>query len=188
MQPQKPPINLRDLCTRAGSPAQLDLRPSSGPMAPFLGRRLSVEEIASAASIEVRDPNELAEIRKCAELVRASEVKPLLGVVYEVAGVDDFSPALNRTLSQHLPGITWDGSPRLGPLQKYHILHTSMAAPVDEATGDTMALELFGHLVKDKENVGLMYGQLPAGAFAIHLEVATYANVRYPGVGVPFYM
>jgi hypothetical protein len=172
-------------------------------MAPFLGRRLSVEEIANAASIEVRDPNELAEIRKCAELVRAFQVTPLLGLVYEVAGLEDFSPALNRTLSQHLRGISWDASPRLGPLQKYHILHTSMAAPVDETTGERMALEVFGHLVKDNaldpsmtgrqdgeqpQRVVLPRGELPVGPFAIKVQVATYANVRYPRVGVPFYL
>src|SRR5262249_6049335 len=115
-----------------------------------------------------------------------------------------------EVLRERCPGIDWE-TPEVsdGPLRKYLILHTSVPAPPDEATGQPMALEVYGRLVaSDEIDPNSPEGRrvieepwAPRGAgpsheerypplegeLALVLETATYANVRYPGVRVPFY-
>lgn len=97
-----------------------------------------------------------------------------------------------------------------GPLRKYLLMHNSIPAPRDEWTQQPMALELVGRLVeveglaldskmgqrwmRHREELLSVPGRkgglpaLPVGEMIIEIQQATYANVMFPGVGVPFYM
>jgi hypothetical protein len=93
----------------------------------------------------------------------------------------------------------------------YGLLHEVVEAPLDEATGQPMVLELYGRLtypsgqpvgidwyrkLRDESHADMAGGD-PASAvwsgrdgeqMTLHLARATYANTRTPGIGVPFYL
>jgi hypothetical protein len=100
-------------------------------------------------------------------------------------------------------GILREDYRMMACLQKYFFLHTSLPAPPDAATGQSMTLEVYGEPIdangrdlvtaaghkwfqdwrwsRDRENP-------VAVPVTLRIDVATYANVRHPGIGVPFYM
>ena len=86
--------------------------------------------------------------------------------------------------------------------QKTFFLHTSLPAPPDEATGQPMALEIYGEAIRaDSHDLSSEEGRawfrdwrwsrdrdVPVAVpVTLHIDVATYANVRSPGIGMPFY-
>jgi hypothetical protein len=86
--------------------------------------------------------------------------------------------------------------------QKTFFLHTSLPAPPDDATGQPMALEVYGEAIHaDGRDLATAAGRewfrdwrwsrerdnpvtVPV---TLRIDMATYANVRHPGIGVPFY-
>ncbi len=177
-------------------PEQLgrDEREPAGPLAAYLGPRFSIEQVRSA--------EDYVEDERVQEFVRAYPVPGLADV--EVEAADDgaaFASALATTLRAHLPWPEWTVERDLsGPLRKYALLHTSLNAPIDEATNQPMALELCGALLtvggaalpesgsdewfrRDRD----LDTPLP-GPITVRIHLAVYANVAYPGIGMPFYI
>ena len=173
-----------------------DVRPSFGPMMSYLGPRHSNADLISEDFERTADSPEVC-------LVRAWPVPRLIGapLASDEAGL---ARVLEILLWDRLPGIDWR-VPEIdvGPLRKYGMLHTAVAAPVDEVTGQPMALEIHGDviLLDGRPARGdwwtvrgfsiaeffVGFDRPVAGALDIRIDVATYANVCLPGFGVPFY-
>jgi hypothetical protein len=173
----------------------------TGAMAAYIGRRYTSKEIGRAYEEHVPG----------ARAVRAFEVPSLIGHRFAVTSPSQVQSVIRQTLTENLPGIEWDvPSDWAGPLLKYQLLHKSIPAPPDEATGQPMALELFAEMVQIDglpvdsgpgteriERYREAYRQasssdaeLPPleGYMLFEVRAATYSNVMYPGAGVPFYL
>jgi hypothetical protein len=113
-----------------------DLRPLTGAMAPFLGNRFSMTRLDN----EFVEDDE----RDFLALIRAYPVVSLIGALLSANDELDLRDSLEALLGQHCAGLGWHVRRDVsGPLRKYGILHTSVAAPADETTGQPMALEVF---------------------------------------------
>jgi hypothetical protein len=161
-----------------------DTRPVVGLLAKVLGPRLEV-----------------------APLIRAYQVLPLIGATFSCDRDSELANAIEALLAERCPGFDWrlEREARLSaPLRKYGIIHTSIAAPPDETTGQPMALELLAEVVRvgrDATGPGARwidgwrsrhgddYGRVEvAEPFELAIRAATYANVCYPGIDVPLYL
>jgi len=149
---QKPPLTVIDLDVSSGAQALCDERPATGLMQPFLGGRLRPQEIHDALLYVPDDPQKGERVWIQTHLVRAFETYPLLGVTFDAPRQDAVGEALSRVLCDKLPGIAWDiqqcAMASLPALQKYQILHLSIPAPPGETTGEAMALEIYGPVVR----------------------------------------
>lgn len=195
MEPKNEPPS--DAAGLRGELRRNEVKPA-GAMAPYLGRRYTEEELFDEDRV-------WGDAAKRLVLVRAYEVPVLMGRSLTFRSAEDVKLAVAQLLAEHVPGFRWavkdDWS---GALQKYGMLHSSLSAPPDLATGEPMALELYADLV---EVDGLRTGTaafehwqaLARKALADGTTLswdtatavvgqATYANIAYPGVGVPFYM
>lgn len=131
---------------------------------------------------------------------------PLVGATFEVESGDDIAAAMRLLLSTRVPGLDWwvphEWS---GAFVKYPIVHRSLCAPPNSATGEAMALEVFGTTEPAFESHSVewleaLFQWQEHGARLVErpcvvkfpakftIEVATYANVACPGVRVPIYM
>ena len=166
-----------------------DLRPVTGAMAPFLGDRFSVTQLDN----EYADDDE----RELFALIRAYPVTSLVGVSLSANDELNLPDALEALLGQHCPDIGWQVERDLsGPLRKYGILHTSVAAPADETTGQPMALEVFARPAmgvaswaqRRTERDQDSYTHVPVDEpIELKMRAATYANICYSGVDVDLY-
>lgn len=191
----KAPIDAR------GLPAvDIQFRGSRPPglMAPFLGQRL---DVTATAGPETRDHVGLEALAR----VQAWPVPPLLGTSFRVERTEDIAASIRRVIGSALPGIDWWIPEHWdGPFEKYGFVHSSLPAPPNEATGEAMALELFGEAdgamapgsdewsaaMFEWAKQGRVEAERPLGVrlpTTVRITVATYANIQYPGVGVPFY-
>jgi len=189
-------------------PHPINERPA-GIMAPYLGRQFTVAELDDEDSTSSSDRSFLG-------LVRAYQVPVLLGRTLEVSFDSSLGEALQRLLSDALPGIPWhvayDGKPLL---RKYRILHTSVAAPPDLGTGQTMSLAVYARLLsvgsllidsdqgqkwlhqqclwRVAQDLGLSGPPSPIpvleeSALVLQVQAAVYANVQYHAAGFPCYL
>jgi len=131
---------------------------------------------------------------------------PLIGATLEVVSGDDIAVAMCLLLSKRIPGLDWWVPDHWSAaLVKYPIVHHCFSAPPNSITGEAMALEVFGTAERDPETRSIEWMEarirwwerssphveqpsvvrFPA---KFTIEVATYANVAYPGVRVPLYM
>ncbi len=198
-------FDARDLA--ASFPEASAVRPQ-GAMASYLGARFAVHDLDDEDKV-------IDEERQFLPLVRAFPVVPLLGATFKFSSEADIGERLRQLLALRLPGIEWElnsdwnGAPAF---RKYQLVHVSLAAPPDLATGQPMSLELYGRLqfvdgLRLDSKAGRAWSErridayceaqarkpreLPpveGSEFFMALEAATYSNVQYPGVGVPFYM
>jgi hypothetical protein len=179
-----------------------------GAMAGYLGPRFSVRDLDDEDKV-------LDEDRQFLPLVRAFPVVPLLGATFKFSSEADIGERLRQLLALRLPGIEWELNADWDwatAFRKHQLVHVSLAAPPDLATGQPMSLELYGrlqlvdglHLDSEAgrawserridaycEAQSRTPGELPpveGSEFFMALEAATYSNVQFPGVGVPFYM
>jgi hypothetical protein len=167
-----------------------DLRPVTGAMAPFLGDRFSMQQLER----EYFDDDEYERL----SLVRAYPVTSLVGVPLNANGELNLPDAVEALLRQHCPGIDWQVEHDLsGPLRKYGVLHTTVAAPPDETTGQPMALEVFARPAmgvaswaeRRSERYQDAYPGVPIDEpIELQMRAATYANIRHSGVDVDFYL
>jgi hypothetical protein len=196
--PQPPYLDPDALAADAATSLRRDAAPRS-PLAGWLGERVPPERLAAVEQHADLDPAVLARIR-------AYPVTPLLGATFEVADLDDTAARLQALLHERLPGIDWQVPDSLaGPLGKYLIVHTSLAAPPNEAVPEPMALELYAACVAvdgvplDSAEGQAWYQRFIArdprrssthalGRLRFELRAATCANVSYPGLQVPFYL
>jgi hypothetical protein len=182
-----------------------DHRPVQGAMAPYLGPQYSAEELWDSYRIyDDVDPDEEAQLQPLAARIRAFDVAVLRDVTFTIDRLHNFAPALWALLAERLPSSAWAPFDDLGvvaPDLKYGIIHEVMKAPADNTTGEPMVLEVYGHLTQiNGQPVGVSWYRAfrpkdPPGTDAVvigemtfRLERATYANTRWPGVGVPFYL
>ena len=107
----------------------------------------------------------------------AYHVPPLLATPFALSLRKGLAAGIAAFLAERLPGLDWwvplDWNL---PFEKYGIVHNTLPAPPHPDTGQAMALKLFGHGAIDQDRC------------VVTLAAATYANVRFPGVGVTFYM
>jgi hypothetical protein len=179
-----------------------------GVMAPYVGAQYSAEEIWGyyRNHADVHQAEE-AVLRPLAARIRAFDVPALAGVTFTVNRLCDAAPALEAVLAERLPVVAWAAfdalhlALQLVRIKKYGLIHEVVEAPVDEATGDPMVVELYGRLAQfngqpaDRGWLREVHLQdspgaddAAIGAMTFRLERATYANTRTPGIGVPFYM
>lgn len=169
-----------------------------GLMGTYVGQRLDV--IAEAG------PERLDYVgREALARVHAWPVLPLEGTSFRVERSQDIAASIRRVIGSALPGIDW-WIPEYwdGPFEKYGFLHSAIAAPPNDATGEAMALELFGEsdgamapgsdewcaAMDEWARRGRVEADRPLGVrlpSTVRITVATYANILYPGIGVPFY-
>ena len=148
--------------------------------------------------------------RKKAYLLRAFEVLPLIKETLTCQGLSDIQHSLERLLKDKMPGIRWRADEEWYlPLLKYLILHGSLPAPIDALTGNNMSIEIYGRLVNydgrpsvdvaneykllfyklmEKEITVPQLEECLSATMAFRIESATYANVQYSGIRVPFYL
>lgn len=85
-----------------------------------------------------------------------------------------FDPGLGR--AERCPGTSWHVERHLsGPIRKYGIVHTSIEAPLDETTGQPMAIEFYAEITRlDGSPAG------PGGTWidGWRARPATYANIQ----------
>jgi len=188
----------------SGSPPPPNYYPE-GIMRPYLGERYAKDVIFAAEFEEFCDEDDEALYRRCENYLLAYDVPSLIGE-FVIDDIDDISDALLTYLRSRIPGVDWTvKSDWEGGMQKYLLIHDSISAPKDVRTGQPMMLELFGDvsssgLTQDKstelENYATaarnaLYAGTPPPKLpkrtTISISVATYSNVCFPGVGVPFY-
>lgn len=189
----KASLSLRELPERA--PNALPQQRPQGPLRDLVGARIRRELDADLHS---------ADDLKAAERLTAWPVLPLQGATIEVQSVEGIAEAVSDLLARTLPNIDWWVPQHWsGPFERYGILHDSLPAPPNPATGEAMALELYGRAEnvlepgtgpwRDKFEQRLRHGDkgemmvviLPT---RVHIHVATYSNLKFPGFGVPLYL
>ena len=174
-----------------------------GPLQAFVGPRIGAQELADCERYEGYPREQL-------ERLAAWTLLPLVGASFEVDSVSAIAAAVRALLAKKLPGLDWwVPDSWSGPFEKYGLLHRSLPAPPNPATGEAMALEVFGsaervievgsdewcdrrraqQLGLDAGDHGRLYDlvgvRLPT---RVVIEVATYANIVLPGVRVPLYL
>jgi hypothetical protein len=174
-----------------------DRRRPTGVLERFCGEQFTLEQVAGV-ELPSADPR----------FVRAFPLLPLYGDELDAERDDELAAALERLLHERLPGIRWHVALSLAPLRVYGILHTSLHAPPDETTGETMAIELWGEVVRwagpmsHGEPDWFAYRRLGAeyrrkeqliekalpGPLTVEIRGAVYANIPCPNIDVPFYL
>lgn len=172
-----------------------DRRAVTGPMARFLGERLTYEQLLDNEYAIGPSERGLA-------FARAYPVPTLVGAVLVAGDPSDMRATLEALLGERLPGVPWrlDFNVRLN---RYGLLHTSVSGPADETTGQPMALELCGQVVQADptpqsatSRLWHVFGRSSRWAetvadtdgIRIRIAVATYANLMFTGIGVPLYL
>jgi hypothetical protein len=202
----------------------LDRRPVRGGMARYVGVQHEIEALYRNPCFEMIDafslwddrveptPEELASLAR----VRAFHVPVLIGIRIEAPCARAFPEALRASLRSHCPGIAWEVPEEAAwPLPRFLFFNVAVAAPIDETTGQPMALELFGRVEaafgarldtaagqawlrqyqawrderRDGDPAPDMNQALALLDTPLQVLVATanYANVQCTGVGVPFW-
>lgn len=199
----EPPLRLSDL---KADPVDLDYGNTipDSPLRCYLGKQYSVDELLQSESFEETD-------REPLKRVRAYPVMPLINASFQIKSDNELGAAIKALLNEKLPGIEWRPKEDWqGPFRKYYIVHGSIPAPPDMRTGQPMALEIFGELVAidnimldspaghewiRKRRMALSQAEhfdhpLPdlTGDMVVAIKNATYANIMYPGIGVPVYL
>ncbi|HEY7355721.1 MAG TPA: hypothetical protein VH590_04610 [Ktedonobacterales bacterium] len=192
---------------RPDLPLRYDARSVAGLMAPFVGRQYTQEEVWQLCRVyQTPDGLEEEELQPLAARIRAFDVPVLAQAEVTVNRLAELPAAFYNLLSARLLGWQWDAQQEnwerahmTGPVNKYGILHTTLRAPDDETTQQPMVLELFGRVLSvNGQPVGIGWFKprqedraaedaIPLGEVRIQLQRATYANTRFPGIGVPFY-
>jgi hypothetical protein len=163
-------------------------------MAAVLGRRYTTEEVLAGAELVEAEEEQLA------TLVRAFEVPCLIGAKFCVRTLESVSAALRELLAATIPGFGWESvEVSEAPIRKYLLLHTSVSAPQDLTTGEPMALEVYGRIIRAGDMSQSEAESWPdvwmtkrekarlEGPVEFQICQATYANIAFPGIGVPFY-
>jgi hypothetical protein len=168
-----------------------------------LWKQYTVDELLGSERFEETD-------REALKLVRCYPVTSLTNAVFQVQTDNELGDAILKLLTEKLTGMDWivkcDWQE---PFRKYFIVHGSVPAPPDMLTCQPMALEIYCELASI-DNVQLdsqpgsewietrraalsraQHFDLPmpemTGKMVIAVKKATYANVMYPGIGVPLY-
>lgn len=168
-----------------------------GLLRDFVGPRIEAKEVGSVDQYE--------ELDELPAGVTAWPVLPLEGAEFEVDSVAGIAAAMREALKTKLPGVDWWVPEHWeGPFCKYGILHNSLPAPPNLATDEAMAIEIYGIAeravfpgtdewmelrraarARNLDEDEIVAVRLPT---RVRIEVATYANVLYPGVRVPEHM
>jgi hypothetical protein len=142
--------------------------------------------------------------------VRAFRVPNLIGKCLSASGEDALLGAFAQMLKLEFPDLqlSWQPDKYFSSqrLRKCFLLHESIPAPMDHATGQRMSLEVFGQLthvgrfdlatdagrdaLQDWSYSNIKDGERPPleQDLSLEIQIATYANLQHPGVGVPLYL
>jgi hypothetical protein len=102
-------------------------------------------------SKKIADNQEFEDEIKGYEYLRAFPVLPLLGTEFTIKKDSELISGLLQVMNSRLPHIGFeevDANPMV--LRKYHFVHASAPAPIDEATGQPMGMEIKASLKKIK--------------------------------------
>lgn len=178
-------------------------KPVHGIMESVVGRQYTIKEIEHWQEVPITN-EELSRIR-------AFAVPTLLGRRFTIEGDCQLPTALQQLVQATLPPFAWDATKvSLGPLHKYLLFHTSISAPVDLATQQPMALEIYGTVVgvndlrrgtpewkpwmtEWRQSYRTMIRTNPEQItlperLTLEIHAATYANLWYSSVNVPLYL
>ncbi|MCB0063713.1 MAG: hypothetical protein KDE19_16435 [Caldilineaceae bacterium] len=178
-------------------------KPVRGIMESAVGRQYTIKEIEHWQEVPITD-EELSRIR-------AFAVPTLLDRRFTIESDRQLPTALQQLLQETLPPFTWDATDvSLAPLHKYLLFHTSLPAPVDLATQQPMALEIYGTVVgvndlqrgtpewkpwmlEWRQYYRTMIRSNPEmislpERLTLEIHAATYANLWYSSVNVPLYL
>jgi hypothetical protein len=205
--PRKP-FNLRYFFKPQPVP---ELPNPTGEMAEYLGAAYNGKTICTGQENDVDDQLEQVEltkdeIAKIQYYVQAYPVPGLIGQTFSMRHESEIEDCVNELLQRQLPTIDWERFqvPILA-FQKYLILHFQIPAPPDLNTNQAMGLEIYiepcqinGFLPNSEEFRQLRRNQMYAataasyssevqGDFEMMVMQATYSNLSYPNIGIPFY-
>jgi hypothetical protein len=161
----------------------------AGEMMNFVGPQLS-EELIEQAYARRNDDDTVRLAPRVRRSIRSFPVMALRGVEVRCEP-RQFGPRLRDQLTERLPGTSWskwpfERSPEQGLVEKYHILDGTYPAPMDNATKQSMVIELGG----DVEGLDgpLDYGDPFPDQVIVKITHAHWANVSGLAIGVGFYM
>jgi len=197
----KAPFSARHLPSSAA--LAKDAHPE-GLFSSYLGQRYELEALRQTESYPEADEPYLV-------CVKAFPVPALIGTQFVIHQDIELPDAVAKLLMEKFPNIVWDATDvSIAPLRKYFLVHACLPAPEDVATGQAMALELYGELLSldgvplDSESgrqwrdqqierylLAIRQGQPEPelkGKMILEIRAATYANIMYLGVDMPFYL
>jgi hypothetical protein len=189
----------------------LELPRPTGEMAEYLGTAYNWKTICTGQENDVDDQLEQVElakdeIAKIQHYAQAYPIPVLIGQTFSIHHESEIEGRLNELFQRQLPTIDWEKFqvPILA-FQKYLILHFQVPAPPDLNTNQAMGLEIYiepyqinGFLPHSEEFRQLRRNQMYAatassycseiqGDFEMMVMQATYSNLTYPNIGIPFY-
>lgn len=163
-----------------------------------LGQRITLEELSQLNEFDRFSADNLRRII-------AYPVSSLVNFEFDLGDISLASEVLQDVLRNRVPEFEWLVSNDLQkPIRKYLLIHTSVTAPIDKNTGETMKLEVcakviyingidlsspigqkwyHNNIVDDRKK-----NQQKWEFMRFRIIAATYSNVEHLGVGVPFYM
>jgi hypothetical protein len=164
--------------------------PPGGPMVPYLGQQLALEEITRYYEGRQGIPLDLTNsLLRVLRSIRSFPVIPLQGVQV-ICRPDDFDLQIPSLYAEHLPSVNWfpsfnqkDGF--TGLIEKYHLLDVAYVGAFDAATKQTMMLELGGRV--SGLDGALEHRQTFPETVVVTITHAHWANVSGLGIGVGFY-
>jgi hypothetical protein len=197
-EPPLPPFLDPDALRDDAAAQQARALPPQAAVAGQIGERVDEATLAAVEQHADLAPEVLARIA-------AWPLPALLGATLELVNLGEAAAALQQLLRSRVPGIDWQVPDDLGgPLARYLMLHTSLAAPPNEAVPEPMALEVYAACVSvDGVRLDTSEGEAwyrgflarearhslhALGRLRFEVRAATWSNVSYPGVGVPFYL
>ena len=164
-----------------------------GPMARRIGRAYTRRQLLAAESLTRRE----------VAAMRAYPVPRLVGAIVEAATEADLPGAIESLLHRHLPAFDWEVESKIyRGLRKNGLIHASLEAPPDRRSEEPMYLELAGEVIafggrpapamrwidlRPMNGDDQLGAEVP-GPIQVRITAASYANTRFPGVGVPCYM
>lgn len=171
-------------------------RRPKGPLRAHVGRRIDVKGHVEVARLLYTAPEAF-------DAVTAWPVLALTGATFEVESTAGIPVAMRKLLSETLPGLDWWVPTHWkNGFEKGGILHNTLPAPPNDATGEPMAIEIYGmadrcYGTKEHDEFcrawqasGSPEETRPIGVLfptSVTIFEATYANIRFPGVEVPSY-
>jgi hypothetical protein len=164
--------------------------PPGGPMVPHLGRQLTLEEITNAyESRESERVDWTPDLRRVVRSIRSFPISVLRGIRV-ICSPDEFDGEVPSIFAAHLgdAGIksSFKRTSMYSLVQKYHLLDAAYVAPMDEATRQSMVIELGGRV--SGMDGPLEHGSTFPDTVAVEITHAHWSNVSGLGIGVGFYM
>jgi hypothetical protein len=164
--------------------------PPGGPMVPYVGRQLSLEEITYAyESQESERVDWSPDLRLVVRSIRSFPISVLRGIRV-ICSPDEFDSEVPSIFAAHLgeagAKASFKRTSMYSLVEKYHLLDAAYVAPADETTRQSMVIELGGRV--SGIDGPLEHGSSFPDTVAVEITCAHWSNVSGLGIGVGFYM